>query len=299
MFACVVAAGALRACLLRVDGRLEALGTAPRLRRRALAAAGVAGLLVVLVASAALHVPAVVADKYDDFKSGSGAVGDSGSSRLLSSSDNGRLEHWEVALNAFRDDRLHGSGAGTYQIRWARDRPSTVDVRDGHSLYLETLGELGIVGLALLCACLLVVLGGFARRVRGDDRELFAALLAAGVAWAIAAGVDWVWEMPAVTLWLFALGGAALARPAREAPGGPRSGRRRVGNIVLRGAAVGVCALLALLPARLAVSQAHVETAVKSMHAGDCGRARSEAQRALELVEHRAVPHRDRLVPAG
>jgi O-antigen ligase/polysaccharide polymerase Wzy-like membrane protein len=291
VFACVVAAGAVRACLLPVDGRLEALGTAPRLRRRALAAAGVAGLLVVLVASAALHVPTVVADKYDDFKSGSGAVGDSGSSRLLSSSDNGRLEHWEVALDAFRHDRLHGSGAGTYQIRWARERPSTVDVRDGHSLYLETLGELGIVGLALLCACLLVVLGGFARRVRGDDRELFAALLAAGVAWAIAAGVDWVWEMPAVTLWLFALGGAALARPAREAAGGPRSGRRRVGNIVLRGAAVGACGLLALLPARLAVSQAHVETAVKSMHAGDCHRARSEARRALELVEHRAAPH--------
>jgi predicted Zn-dependent protease len=60
---------------------------------------------------------------------------------------------------------------------------------------------------------------------------------------------------------------------------------------VLRGAAVGACGLLALLPARLAVSQAHVETAVKSMHAGDCDRARSEAQRALELVEHRAAPH--------
>ena len=45
VFACVAVAGALRACLLPVDRRLEALGTAPRLRRRVLAAAGVAGLL--------------------------------------------------------------------------------------------------------------------------------------------------------------------------------------------------------------------------------------------------------------
>ena len=292
VLACVVVAGSLRACLLPVDRRLEALGTAPRLRRRVLAATGVAGLLVVLVASAALHVPEVVADKYDDFKSGSGAVGDSGSSRLLSSSDNGRLEHWEVALDAFRDDRLHGSGAGTYQIHWARERATSVDVRDGHSLYLETLGELGIVGLVLLGICLLVVLGGFARRVRGDDRELFAALLAAAVAWAIAAGVDWVWEMPAVTLWLFALGGAALARPVKPgAVGDASSTARRVRTVVFRGLAVGACGLLALLPARLAVSQAHVETAVHSMHAGDCDRARSEARRSLELVEHRAIPH--------
>ena len=27
------------------------------------------------------------------------------------------------------------------------------------------------------------------------------------------------------------------------------------------------------------------------MHAGDCGNARSEARRALELVDHRAIPH--------
>ena len=53
---------------------------------------------------------------------------------------------------------------------------------------------------------------------------------------------------------------------------------------------MGACALLALLPARLAVSQAHVETAVKSMRAGDCARARAEARRSLDFVKQRAVP---------
>jgi hypothetical protein len=292
VFACVGVAGGLRASLLPVDRRLEALGTAPRLRRSVLAGAGVAGLLAVLVASAALHVPAVVADKYDDFRSGSGAVGDSGSSRLLSSSDNGRLEHWEVALDAFRDERLHGDGAGTYQVRWARERPTTVDVRDGHSLYLETLGELGIVGLVLLGACLLMVLGGFARRVRGEDRELFAALLAAAVAWTLAAGVDWAWEMPAVTIWLFALGGAALARPLRTpAESDAPSTARRVRTVLLRGSAVGACVVLAVLPARVAVSQGHLEESIARMRAGDCAGARAEARRSLDALDKRASPH--------
>jgi hypothetical protein len=210
----------------------------------------------------------------------------------VSSSDNGRLEHWEVALNAFRDDRLRGSGAGTYQIRWAQDRPTTVDVRDGHSLYLETLGELGILGLVLLGACLLVVLGGFARRVRGEDRELFAALLAAAVAWALAAGVDWAWEMPAVTIWLFALGGAALGRPGRErAESDAPSTARRVPAVLIRGCAVGACVALAVLPARVAVSQGHLEESIARMHAGDCAGARAEARRSLDALDKRASPH--------
>lgn len=56
---------------------------------------------------------------------------------------------------------------------------------------------------------------GFAARLGGPDRTLYAALFAAGLAWALHAGVDWDWQMPAVTLWVFALGGAALAAPAR------------------------------------------------------------------------------------
>ena len=288
---CVVAAGAVRACLLRLDSRLEGLRFAPELRRRALLAIGAGALVLALVGSAALHVPDVVADKYRTFKSDDGATGASGSSRFLQAADNGRLEHWDVALRGFESDHLRGSGAGTYQVAWARERPSPVDAHDGHSLYLETLGELGVVGLALLVVCLVLLLGGFARRARGPDRELFAALFAAGIAWALVAAVDWVWEMPAVTLWLFALGGAALARPARAVSTEARSARRRAAGVLLRGAGVAASLVLALLPARLAVSEAHVETAIADMHAGDCRGARAEANRSLDYVAGRAGPH--------
>jgi O-Antigen ligase len=291
---CVLAAGAIRAATLRLDSGLEGLSIPRRLRRPVLTGAGIATVVVALAASAALHVPDVVAEKYRDFNSDDARVGDSGSSRLLSGSDNGRRDHWEVSVSAVKREPLHGDGAGSYEIDWTRDRDSALDVHDGHSLYLETLGELGVVGLGLLLICLLVLLGGFAARARGPNRALFAALLGVGVAWALAAAVDWDWEMPAVTIWLFGFGGAALARPrAERVPevAEKRSGGVRAGQVALRCAGVAACLAVAILPARLAVSEAHYERSLDSLAAGDCVDARAEANAALDALGSRAAPH--------
>jgi O-antigen ligase len=290
---CMAAAALIRAALLRLDLGLEAARLAPHLRRPVMIGAGVATVAAALIVSAALHVPDVVADKYRDFNSDETRVGDSGSSRLLSGDDNGRRNHWEVSVAAFKRDALRGDGAGTYELAWARERETPVEARDGHSLYIETLGELGLVGFAVLAICLLVVLGGFAARARGRDRTVFAALLAAGVTWALAAAVDWNWEMPAVTIWLFALGGAALARkrPERDLDEAPPGRGARVGQVLLRGAGVAVCLALAVLPARLAVSEAHYDRSVESLKAGDCKTARSQADAALRSLGSRASPH--------
>ena len=290
---CMAAAGLLRALLLRLDSGLEAATLAPHLRRPVMIGAGVATVVAALVVSAALHVPDVVADKYRDFNSDETRVGDSGSTRLLSGDDNGRRNHWEVSVAAFKRDRLQGDGAGTYELDWLREREMPVEARDGHSLYIETLGELGLVGFAALAICLLVLLGGFAVRARGQDRALFGALLAAGVTWALASAVDWDWEMPAVTIWLFALGGAALARrrPSPDPEEAARKPAARVGQVLLRAAGVAVCLAVAVLPARLAVSEAHYERSVDSLKAGDCEAARSEADAALQALDSRAAPH--------
>ena len=61
-----------------------------------------------------------------------------------------RVERWNVALDAFDADRFTGNGAGTYRLVWERDRPNDENTNDAHSLYLETLGELGLVGAVLL-----------------------------------------------------------------------------------------------------------------------------------------------------
>ena len=65
-----------------------------------------------------------------------------------------RAQYWRVAWRAFERHPLLGSGAGTFDEQWLRYRGSGVSVRDAHSLYLETLSELGVVGLLLLVALL-------------------------------------------------------------------------------------------------------------------------------------------------
>ena len=115
--------------------------------------------------------------------------------------------------------RSKGTGAGTYELTWAKHRSSDFTVRDGHSLYLETLSELGIVGAILLFATLGGILVGLAWHARGRQRALWGALFTGGCVWALHAAQDWVWELPSVTAWLFAAGGIALARP----PGAPET----------------------------------------------------------------------------
>ena len=128
----------------------------------------------------------------------------------------------------------------------------TVRVVDGHSLYLETAAELGAVGLVLLALLLAGLLAGIARGLRGPERHARAALLAAGVALLLHAGIDWDWEMPALFAWLFAAAGTAWARPTDAAACG--DGPARLTRVL---AGLG-CLLLALTPVLVIASARRV-----------------------------------------
>jgi O-antigen ligase len=124
-----------------------------------------------------------------------------------------RPSYWRVGWHEYRDNPALGSGAGTYVRFWGGTQSPTGRIAlDAHNLYLETLAELGPVGLALLVAALalplLAIRRGGAATVAG----------AAYVAYLVHAGIDWDWEMPAVTL--AALGcAAALLVAQREGQG--------------------------------------------------------------------------------
>ena len=186
-------------------------------RRTARVVAG--GVLAVTVAVAlAVGAPGWAERQYDAFVHGApvseGSTGSPGTDfrqRLTSASSNGRLDYWGIALDQFEAGKVEGRGAGTFQLAWERERDYPGTVVDAHGLYAETLGELGLVGLVLLVTALGAILAGLALRIPGRDRTVYAVLLAAALAWTVAAAVDWHWEMPVVTLWLFAAGGAALA----------------------------------------------------------------------------------------
>lgn len=281
---CVVGAAILRTLLLPADDRLAAIDLAPPARRRLLGA----GVAAVVVALAAIVVAVDLPHQYDRFVNAEAvttAAGADPRARLSDPSSNGRVTQWRIAFHQFERTPLRGRGAGTYEIVWNQYRPTAIEVRDGHTLYLEALSELGLVGFAFIAAAILAILVGIALRVRGPNRALYATVFAAALAWAIAAGVDWHWEMAVVTLWFFALGGAALAREPRDAP-------RRIPPFWLRVVGAGACCVLALLgPMRVAYSQDRLEASLDAFVVGQCKTAEDAAHDSLRAVGSRPQPY--------
>jgi len=124
----------------------------------------------------------------------------------LASAESNRYAYWRVAAEAFAEHPLAGVGAGGFRVEWRRGREVLDPARDAHSLYLETAGELGLVGLLLLGAAIAGVAMGARRGAPG--------LVAALMLYAAHAGIDWDWEMPAVTLVALLIAGALSGRPA-------------------------------------------------------------------------------------
>jgi O-antigen ligase len=90
-----------------------------------------------------------------------------------------------------------GRGAGTFGQYWLEHRSSRFTVQDAHSLYLETLAELGIAGLAFLVVLFAVpIAGGVYRR----SEPLAAASLGGLAVYLAHASIEWDWELPAVTV---------------------------------------------------------------------------------------------------
>jgi O-antigen ligase len=278
-------AAAVRAALLPVDTRVTRWNDrrAP-MRRRTFVGAWAGAVAVGVVVLVAAGAPGVVERQYDRFVEGNQTFVSDQRDRLLNPGNNGRLWHWRVALDSFRAEPLHGEGAGTYENAWDRERTIALDVTDGHSLYVEVMGELGLVGLVLVLTALLTILYGFLRLARGDDRGPPAALFTAGLIWALHAGIDWDWELTATGAWLFAAGGICLAAPAGEArlraPG-------RVARIVL---GLG-CLALALTPFQVLRSQAGLDDAAAAFEARDCPRAIDGALSSLEGTRSRPEPY--------
>jgi O-antigen ligase len=110
-----------------------------------------------------------------------------------------RTSYFQVAWDEYRAHPVLGSGAGTFGHYWL-EAPYYLHyggALDAHSLYLETLAELGPLGLLLLLVFLLYPLRGAvtSRAVRGVP-----AAAGAAVAFIAHASVDWDWELPAVVV---------------------------------------------------------------------------------------------------
>ena len=270
--------------LARTGWSIPAVPT-PSGRTKALVAGGLAVLAMVVFLAAG--GPSRGADAWDRFKSPDIGVNNSTTARLGSASGNGRYQYWVSAKNALETAPVLGRGAGSFETYWARNATVSGRVRNAHSLYMETLAEVGIVGMLLLGGLILLTLGaGAARSLAGPRhaRTLTAGVTAALTVFAIAAAGDWLWQVTVLPAAFLVLAPVVLrSRRGRSRSGTASSRGRRVAIGVLAAVAV-----IALVPSLVSTTELR-----KSQQAAVSGRidaALSHAATAEDIQSYAASP---------
>ena len=214
-------------------------------------------------------------------------------------STEGRGEYWSSALDANATAPLTGIGPGTFEYWWARNSiPGFNFIRDAHSLYMETLAELGIIGFTLIALTMGAVLAAGLRRVHGapERRSQLAGAVASCVAFVVFAGIDWVWELPVLPIAFLLLAAALLggwtasAAKAREggaigtSPSVPRPRRAVFGSASpdWRSSTIVIGIPLASVEA--------IRSSEERLASGDLNSALDAAERAESLQPYAATP---------
>jgi O-Antigen ligase len=82
-----------------------------------------------------------------------------------------RARYWNEALKVFKAHPVLGAGAEGYATARLRYRTETLDVRHAHGYVVQTLADLGVVGLALTLALLLAWLTAAGRATHPFNRR--------------------------------------------------------------------------------------------------------------------------------
>lgn len=274
----------------------------PRLRPGRTTGRAVVALAVLGVAAAI--IAADPAKRFETFKRVPDETSVQGDdfvrAHLLSGSGSGRWQFWSAAVDQWREHPVLGQGAGTYEFWWAEHASFTYFVRDAHSRYLEVLGELGIVGFVLAVGLVVSGIAVGARRslrLEGELRVTVAALTGMVAAYALTAGLDWLWELTAVSvvavvaLALVSGPGTAVYQPARAVRAGESPGwiaRHRVAT------AVSVALVAWILICGQAISLLSDRELARSRAAGadrNLSRAASAAEAARNIQPWAATPY--------
>lgn len=266
---------------------------------RVLRGIGIATLVILVVLGIAVGGKA-----WNKFSSADLGVSAEPGEHLSQVSSGGRVQFWEVALKAAGEDPLLGKGAGTYQFSWNEHRPLDMPDKDAHSLYLQSVAELGIVGGLLIVGMVLFLLGvGFWtwRAASGRQRELYGVLLSVSFAFALGAAFDWFWQIAVVGSVFFMATAALVAARcsqiwragatarAREGadPGAPS--RRRF-SVAVVGLAIAWLTMLALIGPLLVDREIHQST--NAVEADEFESAVSHAKTARSIEPWAATPYR-------
>jgi O-antigen ligase len=262
-----------------------------RMHRATVAALVVAGLGLLTVGFVSAHP----VQRLNDFKQlpseDKVTASDFTKAHLLSANGSGRWQLWASAVDEWKTKPLTGQGAGSYESWWAQHGSLRKFVRSAHSLYLEMLGELGVIGFALLMTAFGAGFVAAARRaLRADlhERTTIAAVLGALVAFMVGAGIDWMWELTVVSLvGIVCL--ALLVGPASDVAGS-RAVVPRL-RVAPRAAIAGLCVLAISLEAILLLSNMRLEQSQSAAARGDVDAARSAAVDAKSIQPWASSPY--------
>jgi tetratricopeptide (TPR) repeat protein len=207
-----------------------------------------------------------------------------------------RLLHWKDAASYYKAHWLLGSGLGTYRYEYPvfQQQPFQGKFAHAENVYLETLAELGVVGVVALLLTMLVICHSsikLFRQPRIPDRALGVAATASFVGLAAASCLDFGIYQPANFILASVLFGSVVGRASHpECQSATRSTKKGLPTNYFR---FGVLLLLVLASAYAAFPSAAIESvqfakrqlALHVQNKGDSVHRIRKAERALLFAE--------------
>jgi tetratricopeptide (TPR) repeat protein len=165
-----------------------------------------------------------------------------------------RAAYWNQALEIFRDHPVFGVGARGYETAQLHYREGTLEAKNAHGYIVQTLADLGLVGLLVTLALLAAWLAAAARATRpldlrlgrrgfsresqpyGAERIGMLSMLCLVVVFGVHSFVDWTWYVPGTACvalfcagWLAGRGPPSAScseAPTLVIPGGVHAARK-------------------------------------------------------------------------